>query len=93
VPLTLTIGGKEGITGSLVELLDMQGKRLGTRHICGGCGRGGQQPPIARFTLDPGQYRVNVRLSSGTVLTKNITLGNDPLRSRIDEAANVAGAE
>jgi hypothetical protein len=93
VPLTLTIGGKEGITGSLVELLDMQGKRLGTRHICGGCGRGGQQAAIARFTLEPGQYRINVRLSSGTVLTKNITLGNDPLRSRIDEAANVVGAE
>jgi hypothetical protein len=93
VPLTLTVGGKEGITGSLVELLDMQGKRLGTRHICGGSGRGGQQAPIARFTLDPGQYRVNVRLSSGAMLTKEITLGNDAMRSRIDEPAKAARAE
>ena len=93
IPLTLTVGGKEGITGSLVELLDMKGERLGTRHICGGSGRGGQQAPVARFTLDPGQYRVNVRLSSGALLTKNITLGNDPMRSRIDEPAKAAKAE
>ena len=93
VPLTLTVGGKEGLTGSLIELLDKDGKRVGTRHICGGSGRGGQQAPTARFTLDPGQYRVNVRLSSGQMLTKNITLGNDPLRSRIDESAKAAGAE
>jgi hypothetical protein len=91
--LTLTVGGKDGITGCLVELLDMQGKRIGTRHICGGTGRGGQQAPIARFTLEPGQYRVNVRLSSGALLTKNITLGNDPLRSRIDEPAKAARAD
>jgi hypothetical protein len=28
-----------------------------------------------------------VRLSSGQVLTKNITLGNDALRTRIDESS------
>jgi FG-GAP-like repeat len=94
VPLTLTIASKDGLTGSRVELLDKDGKRVGTRHISGGDGRGGQQSPLARFTLDPGQYRVNVRLSSGEVLTKSITLGNDALRSRIDETAKgVARAE
>jgi hypothetical protein len=34
-----------------------------------------------------------VRLSSGTVLTKNITLGDSPMRSRIDEGEKAAGAE
>jgi FG-GAP-like repeat/FG-GAP repeat len=84
IPLTLTVGAKEGLTGSLIEIHDKDGKRVGSRHVCGGSGRGGQQAPTARFTLDPGTYRVNVRLSSGQVLTKNITLGNDALRTRID---------
>ncbi len=92
VPLTLTIAGKEGLTGSVVELLDKDGKRVGTRHLSGGDGRGGQQSPLARFTLEPGQYRVNVRLSSGQVLTKNITLGADAMRSRIDETAKAVAA-
>jgi hypothetical protein len=74
-------------------VLDKDNKVVGSRHICGGAGRGGQQAPIARFTLEPGQYRVNVRLSSGTVLTKNITLGQDPLRSNIDDAEKAAGTE
>lgn len=93
VPLTLTVGGKEGITGCRVEVHNKDGKLVGTQHICGGAGRGGQQAPIARFTLEPGEYRASVRLSSGTVLTKIITLGNDALRSRIDEEAKAAGTE
>jgi hypothetical protein len=93
VPLTLSVASKEGIVGSRVEVLDKDNKLLGSRHICGGSGRGGQQAPIARFTLEPGQYRVNVRLSSGTVLTKNITLGQDPMRSRIDGSEKAAGTE
>ena len=93
IPLTLTVGSKEGITGSRVELHDMQGKLVGARHISGGEGRGGQQGAIARFTLDPGQYRASVRLSSGLVLTKNITLGSDALRARIEEEAKAPGTE
>jgi hypothetical protein len=90
VPLTLTVGGKTGIIGSRVELHDMQGKLVGTRHISGGDGRGGQQAATARFTLEPGQYRASVRLSSGAVLTKNITLGSDAMRSRIEEETKAA---
>ncbi len=93
VPLTLTVGGKEGITGCRVELFDKDNKLVGTRHICGGSGRGGQQTPLARFTVEPGQYRASVRLSSGQVLTKNITLGADAMRSRIEEEAKAAGTE
>jgi hypothetical protein len=90
VPLTLTVGGKTGIIGSRVELRDMLGKLVGTRQVSGGDGRGGQQAPTARFTLEPGQYRASVRLSSGAVLTKNIMLGSDAMRSRIEEEAKVA---
>ncbi len=93
VPLTLQVAAKNGAIGCRVEIHDKDGKLVGTRQICGGNGRGGQQASLARFTLDPGQYRASVRLSSGAVLTKNITLGNDPLRSRIDEEAKAAGTE
>lgn len=93
VPLTLQVAAKAGLIGSRVDLHDMTGKLVGSRYICGGAGRGGQQASIARFTLTPGQYRASVRLSSGLVLTKAITLGNDPLRSRIEEEAKVVGTE
>jgi hypothetical protein len=93
VPLTLTVASKIGIVGSRVELYDKDGKRIGARQFGGGEGRGGQQAPIARFTLEPGQYRATVRLSTGAMLTKIITLGQDPMRSRIDEEAKAAGAE
>jgi hypothetical protein len=89
VPLVLTIGAREGLTGSLVEVHDKDGKRVATRHVCGGAGRGGQQAPTARFTLDPGTYRATVRLSNGERLSKSITVGNDHMRTRIDESAKV----
>jgi hypothetical protein len=93
VPLTLQIGAKDGIIGSRIDLHDKDNKLIGTQQICGGAGRGGQQAALARFTLEPGQYRASVRLSSGQVLTKNITLGNDALRSRIEAEAKTAGTE
>ncbi|MSQ93368.1 MAG: VCBS repeat-containing protein [Gemmataceae bacterium] len=93
VPLTVSLASKDGVIGSRVELHDKDNKLVGSRYICGGNGRGGQEAPLARFTLDPGQYRASVRLSSGTVLTKNITLGADPLRSRIEEQPKAAGTE
>ena len=93
VPLTLTVGSKEGIVGSRVELYDKDGKLIGARQFGGGEGRGGQQAPLARFTLEPGQYRATVRLSTGTVLTKIITLGSDAMRSRVEAEAKAAGTE
>lgn len=93
VPLTLQIASKEGVTGCQVDLHDKDNKLVGRHYVCGGSGRGGQQAPWARFTLEPGQYRASVRLSSGQILTKMITLGTDPLRSRIDEDAKAAGTE
>src|SRR5206468_3424445 len=87
VPLTLSLAGKLGVTGSRVDVTDNQGRVLGSRQISGGEGRGGQEAPVARFTLEPGTYRVQVRLSSGQILRKEITLGSDPLRDRIEEPA------
>ncbi len=93
VPLVLSIGAKDGVTGSRIDLFDKDNKRVGSRQICGGSGRGGQQAALARFTLEPGEYRASVTLSDGRTLTKAITLGSDPLRTRIEEEAKAAGTE
>jgi hypothetical protein len=85
VPFTLNVTGKAGVTGSRVQVLTKDGKLLGTHDISGGDGRGGQQSPLARFTLEPGTYRVQVRYSTGVVRAKDITIGESPVRGLIDE--------
>jgi hypothetical protein len=93
VPLTLTLGAKTGIIGSSIQLFDKDNKRVGSHYISAGAGRGGHDGALARFTLTPGQYKASVRLSTGAVLTKDIVVGNDPLRSRIEAEAKAAGTE
>jgi FG-GAP-like repeat len=85
IPLTLNVTGKDGVVGSRVQVLTKDGKLLAMRDISGGDGRGGQQPPQARFTLEPGTYRVQVRYSTGQVRAKDITVGDTPMRGLIDE--------
>jgi hypothetical protein len=84
-PVTLTVAGKGGVTGSRVRVLDKQGRLRGVQDICGGAGRGGQAPLVARFALEPGVYRVQVRYSSGLTRAREITVAGTPLRSLIDE--------
>jgi hypothetical protein len=93
VPLTLTVHAKDGLTGSRAEVRDKQGKLHGVRHISGGDGRGCQQSPQLRFTLDPGTYVVHVRLSNGQLRTKEVALGTDPLRAQIGDPPASAGAK
>lgn len=85
IPFTLNVAGKDGVIGSRVQVMTKDGKHVATRDISGGDGRGGQQSPQARFTLEPGSYRVQVRYSTGVVRAKDITVGESPLRSLIDE--------
>ena len=84
--VTLTVGGNTGVLGSVVRvLLDAQGKPIATEQVSGGDGRGGQRSPQARFALDPGNYRVEVRDSNGVKRTKEITVAQTPMRAVIDE--------
>jgi hypothetical protein len=92
VPLTLSLASKQGLTGSRIEIANKDGRVLESRQISGGDGRGGQEAPVARFTLEPGTYRVQVRLSSGQLLRKDVTVGTDPLRDRITEPVPQAQA-
>ena len=43
--------------------------------------------------LDPGTYTVDVRLSSGQLRSKEITLGGDPLRAFVGEPPATASAK
>jgi hypothetical protein len=85
VPVSLHIAGKAGVIGSRVRVRTTDGKLLAVREICGGQGRGGQSPPVAHLGMAPGTYRVEVRDSSGAVRTRDITVGDSPLRLVIDD--------
>jgi hypothetical protein len=83
-PLAVTVAPQPGLIGSRIEVLDQAGKLRGRQLLSGGDGRGGQTAPVARFTLEPGTYRVDVRLSTGQVKTRDVTLKTSPLRTRIE---------
>jgi hypothetical protein len=84
-PVTLQIAGAGGVVGSRVCVMDKEGRAQGVRFISGGDGRGGQQPPDARFALSPGTYRAEVRYSSGTVRAREITVTSSPIHTVIDD--------
>jgi hypothetical protein len=83
--VTLRIGGASGVIGSRVRVLDATGKCHGERHVSGGDGRGCQHPLAARFTLPQGNFRVEVRYSSGLIRAREVTVADTPLRGLIDE--------
>jgi hypothetical protein len=89
VPVTVHLAGKGGVVGSRVEVTNKAGKMLQVREISGGNGRGGQPAPLAHFALEPGTYQVRVRYSSGVTRVQEITVASSPLRSLIDETAQV----
>jgi hypothetical protein len=93
VPLTLTLKAAEGLVGSRVEVRGKDGKLCGMRQISGGDGRGGQQSSQVRFTLAPGSYQVQVRLSSGQVRNKDVTVEADPVRAVVGEPPATASAK
>jgi hypothetical protein len=84
-PVTFQVAGTSGVVGSLVRVLDKAGKIHGCQSISGGDGRGGQAAPTARFALPPGNYRLEVRYSSGLRRGKEITVANAPLRGVLDD--------
>jgi hypothetical protein len=86
MPVTVAVNGTAGVIGSRVKVVDKAGKPQGVQYICGGEGRGGQKPLQARFALEPGQYRVEVRYSSGVTRAKDISVAGAPVSGVIDDA-------
>jgi hypothetical protein len=84
-PVTLQIAGSGGVIGSQVRVFDKSGKLLGTQCLSGGDGRGGQATLNARFALKPGDYRVEVRYSNGTLRAKDLTVAATALRGIVDD--------
>ena len=85
-PVTLTIAGKDGVVGSRVSVLDKEGQLKGdAAHFRR---RRPRRPGGCRwrsFALAPGNYRVEVRYSSGVRRMKEITVATSPIRGVIDE--------
>ncbi len=84
-PVTLQLSAKLGVTGSRVSVHDSAGKLLGSHHVSGGEGRGGQSSPTARFALAPGTYKVEVLFSSGEKRFRELTVAGKHVRAVLDE--------
>ncbi|MGE3809430.1 MAG: FG-GAP repeat domain-containing protein, partial [Gemmataceae bacterium] len=84
-PLVVQVNGTGGVIGSQVRLLDKAGQPQSIQYLSGGEGRGGQSPLLARFTVPPGDYRVEVRYSSGVVRAKEFKIADSPMRGVIDD--------
>jgi hypothetical protein len=89
-PLTVAVAGSTGVVGSRVQVSDRDGRLRAVQEISGGDGRGGQQPLLARFTLEPGAYRVAVRYTSGITRAQVVTVAGSPLRSQFDDRTALA---
>lgn len=85
MPLTLRVQGKTGTVGSQVRVLDKGGKLLARQELSGGDSRGGQQPPFLRFALEPGAYQVQLRLTDGTIRSREFTVGDSPVRGTVGD--------
>jgi hypothetical protein len=84
-PVTVAVSGTSGVVGSRVQVSDKDGRFRAVQEISGGDGRGGQQPLLARFTLEPGAYRVSVRYTSGVTRAQVVTVAGSPVRSLFDD--------
>jgi hypothetical protein len=77
-PLTVTVAGKDGLTGCRVSVVGPGGKEVAARELGGGEGRGGQAAAQATFSLEPGTYQLEVRYSSGQKRNQEVTVGRTP---------------
>lgn len=85
MPLTLRVQSKTGAAGSQVRVFDKGGKLLARQELSGGDSRGGQQPPFLRFALEPGAYQVQLRLSDGTLRSREFTIIDSPVRGIVGD--------
>jgi hypothetical protein len=71
------VGGKATVKGS-------DGKLISVQHVSGGDGRGGQVANTPRFTLLPGNYKVEVRDSKGEVREKDLVVTEQNMKVLIE---------
>jgi hypothetical protein len=90
LPISVTVAGRLGVTGSKVCLLDSKGACIGVRQVSGGEGRGGQFSPVARFAVDPGKHRILVQYSDGTRRALVVTVETSQVRVVVDEKTALA---
>jgi hypothetical protein len=86
--VTVTVGGKSGVTGSKITMIGKDGKKA-IHHVSGGDGRGGQGSPQARFALDAGKHRVVVQFSDGSRRGAWVVIDSSPMRIVIDEKSEL----
>ena len=73
------------LIGSKAHLMTPEGKRVQTCFISGGDARGGQSGLVPRFTVAPGEYRLDLLQTNGETLTRKIVVESVPVRVTFDE--------
>jgi hypothetical protein len=84
-PVAVRVTGNNGLTNSRVRVLDQEGRFVAAEELGGSAGRGGQRSPVAHFALEPGNYSLEARYSSGEVRTREIVVGKVALRPTFDD--------
>jgi hypothetical protein len=82
-PLTLGLNGTSGIVGSKVRVVDGGGQTVAAHEVGTGEGRGGQAGAQLHFALKPGNYRLEVRYTSGLTRSRELTIEQVPLRGML----------
>jgi hypothetical protein len=82
--VSVSLGKGLCVVGSKTSIRSANGKLIAVHEASGGCGRGGQFYTTARFPLPPGKYKVEVRCSAAEARTKEITVGDTPMRVIVD---------
>jgi hypothetical protein len=80
----VTLALKGSTVGSRATVVGQDGKPLAVHEVSGGDGRGGQRYSAARFALPPGNYKIEVRDSTGKLRSKDLTVADRPMRVIVD---------
>jgi hypothetical protein len=70
--------------GGRVTVTAADGKPVASTQVLGGDGRGGQAGLVPRFALPPGEYKLSVRGTDGTVREKPLTVAKDPVSVKLE---------
>jgi hypothetical protein len=77
-PLAVYLAGTGGVVGSRLTVVGTGDKLVAMRELGASDGRGGQPSTQAYFTLEPGNYRLEIRYSSGQTRSHEITIADKP---------------
>jgi hypothetical protein len=81
-PVVIGLNGTSGLNGGRVIVKDMGGKAVATASLCGGDGRA-SNVLAPRFTLAPGEYKVELIGTDGKSQVTALTVAGSPMNVKV----------